>query len=67
MAVISQPAPRPLVARTALAPGRLIVWMVAAVLFAVGWSASTVVLAVVWCGAAVRVGWDDARRVRGTR
>jgi len=46
--------------------GRLVLTVLAAVLFAVGWSAGKVVTvvggALVWSFAAVKVGWNDGRR-----
>ncbi|MEU1810963.1 hypothetical protein [Micromonospora aurantiaca (nom. illeg.)] len=62
MTVIDQAAPAvPL--STLLA--RLLLLALAGLLFAVGWGAGTVARAASWCAAAVRVGWDDARRAGG--
>ena len=44
---------------------RLLLLVLAGLLFAVGWSAGRVVRAASWCAAAVQVGWDDARRAGG--
>lgn len=39
----------------------LLLTVVAAVLYALGWCAGVVSLLVVWCWTALAVGWDDAR------
>lgn len=41
--------------------GRVLLTLLAAVLFGVGWVASKAVLSVAWVCAAVRVGWVEAR------
>jgi hypothetical protein len=43
---------------------RLLLTVLAALLYAVGWTAGLVSLLVVWCFTAVAVGWDDARTLR---
>lgn len=43
---------------------RLLLTVIAAVLYAVGWFAGVVSLLVVWCFTALAVGWDDARTLR---
>lgn len=43
---------------------RLLLTVVAAVLYGLGWSAGVVSLLVVWCFTALAVGWDDARTLR---
>lgn len=40
---------------------KLLLTVVAAVLYAFGWCAGVVSLLVVWCWTALAVGWDDAR------
>jgi hypothetical protein len=40
---------------------RLLLTVIAAVLYAAGWLAGLVSLLVVWCWLALAVGWDDAR------
>lgn len=61
MTVLDRPRP--------VAPGvlllRLVATMLAALLFAAGWTTAKVLLAAVWCVTAVRLGWDDARRPGG--
>lgn len=46
-------------------PARALLTLVAAVLFAVGWTAAKVLgavwLGLAWCGTAVKVGWQEAR------
>lgn len=37
--------------------------LLAALLYALGWSAGLVAVVVVWCWSAMAVGWDDARRL----
>ena len=44
--------------------GRLLLTLIAAVFYAIGWAAGRVFLAVVWCAVAVKVGWQ-AGAVRG--
>lgn len=61
MTVLDRPTPPPL----ALV-GVLLGTVLAALLFAAGWSASKLVLAVLWCAAAIRLGWDDARHAGGS-
>jgi len=45
--------------------GRVLLTIVAAVLFGIGWVAykvcRTALLALAWCAVAVKVGWQDAR------
>ena len=43
---------------------RLLLTIVAAVLYALGWCAGLVSLLVVWCFTALAVGWDDARTLQ---
>ena len=45
-------------------PGRLLALMAAAVLFTLGWLTAKTVLTVAWGVTAVRLGWDDAHRIR---
>jgi hypothetical protein len=51
--------------------GRLVLTVLAAVLYAVGWSAGKVLgavwLALAWSGTAVRLGWQEARKPTGDR
>lgn len=42
--------------------GRVVLTVLAAVLFSVGWLAGAVFMALAWSGTAVKVGWLDARR-----
>lgn len=42
---------------------RLLLTVIAAVLYAIGWCAGAVSLLVVWCWTALAVGWDDARNL----
>jgi hypothetical protein len=42
---------------------RLLLTVIAAVLYALGWVAGAVSLLVVWCWTALAVGWDDARNL----
>lgn len=44
--------------------GRLLLTLVAGLLFAVGWSAGAAFRALVWCAVAVKVGWQDGRKAR---
>lgn len=52
-------------------PGRLVLTVLAGVLYGIGWLAAKVLgglwLAVAWAGTAVKVGWTDARKGRQTR
>lgn len=41
--------------------------LIAAVLYAVGWTAGIVSLLLVWLWSAMAVGWDDARALRTRR
>lgn len=41
--------------------GRVLLTLVAAVFYGLGWVAGRVFLAVAWCGVAVRVGWQEGR------
>lgn len=43
---------------------RLLLTVVAALLYALGWAAGVVSLLVVWCFTALAVGWDDARTLQ---
>jgi len=56
--------------------GRTVLTLVAGILFAIGWTAGKAVLmlavvgkvlwfALAWCGAALRLGWRQARSPRG--
>jgi uncharacterized membrane protein YciS (DUF1049 family) len=38
--------------------GRVLLTVLAAVFFAIGWAIGRVFLALVWCGVAVKVGWQ---------
>jgi len=40
---------------------RLLLTLVAGLLYVTGWVAGMVVRALVWCWSAMAVGWDDAR------
>lgn len=42
--------------------GRVLLTVLAAVFFAIGWLAGAVFMAIAWCGTAVKVGWLEARR-----
>lgn len=42
--------------------GRVVLTVLAAVLFAVGWLAGAACMAIAWAGIAIRVGWRQARR-----
>ncbi|MBO0813679.1 MAG: hypothetical protein J2P30_00780 [Actinobacteria bacterium] len=42
-------------------PGRAVLTVIAAVLIGIGWTAASVCFAASWCGAAVKLGWRDAR------
>jgi hypothetical protein len=44
--------------------GWLVLTVLAAVFYALGWSAAKVCAAVVWCAAAVKVGWREGRKAR---
>lgn len=50
---------------------RMLLTLLAGVLFAVGWSVAKLVgvlwLSVAWSAAAVKVGWQDARKTTGAR
>ena len=46
---------------------RLLLTLVAALLYAVGWCAGLVSLLAVWCWSALAVGWDEARSLRRAR
>jgi hypothetical protein len=50
-------------ARTA-EPGKVLLTVLVAVLYVPGWVAGKLWLALAWAGAAVMVGWQDARRPR---
>lgn len=43
---------------------RLLLTLIAAVLYALGWVAGCVSLLAVWCWTALATGWDDARNLR---
>lgn len=45
-------------------PGRLLLTIIAAVFYVVGWVPSKLVLGVFWCCAAIRLGWVEARKPR---
>lgn len=45
-----------------LALGRLLLLVLAAVLFAAGWLAGRTLAATVWACAAIRLGWQEGRR-----
>lgn len=42
----------------------MLMLVLAAVLYALGWVAGKMTLAAVWCWSAVLVGWDEAHGVR---
>ena len=42
--------------------GRVLLTILAALFFAIGWVVAKVFLALAWCGVAVKVGWQEARR-----
>ena len=42
---------------------RVLLTLLAALLYALGWAAGLVAVAAVWCWSAMAVGWDDARRL----
>lgn len=42
--------------------GRVVLTVLAAVLFSVGWLAGALFMSLAWAGSAVRVGWRQARR-----
>lgn len=41
--------------------GRLLLTLIAAVFYVIGWLAGRAFLAMAWCGVAVRVGWQEGR------
>lgn len=41
--------------------GRVLLTLIAAVFYAIGWVAGKALLAVVWCAVAVKVGFNEAR------
>jgi hypothetical protein len=41
--------------------GRLLLTVLAAFFFALGWVVAKTFLALAWCGVAVKVGWQEAR------
>jgi hypothetical protein len=45
--------------------GRLLVTLIAAVFYSMGWFAAKVFGAVIWCAVAVRVGWSEGRKAPG--
>lgn len=47
-------------APAAARPARIVLAVVAALLYATGWATAKAVLAVLWIVAAVRLGWSDA-------
>lgn len=48
-----------------LTPFRVVLTVLAALLFAIGWAAGLLSVLLGWVWAAVRVGWIDARRRAG--
>jgi hypothetical protein len=44
--------------------GRVLLAVLAALFFGIGWVAGRVFLAVAWCAVAVRVGWQEGRHGR---
>jgi hypothetical protein len=42
--------------------GEILLALIGAVFYGLGWSVSKALLAVAWCLAAVKLGWADARR-----
>jgi hypothetical protein len=46
--------------------GRVLLTILAAFFFAIGWIAAKTLLGLAWCGVAVKVGWQEAR-AGGTR
>lgn len=47
--------------------GRVLLTLIAAVFYVIGWTAGKAVLAVVWCAVAVKVGFQEARKPAGGR
>lgn len=47
--------------------GRVLLTLLAAVFYAIGWIAGKAVLAVVWCAIAVKIGFQEARKPAGGR
>lgn len=45
--------------------GRLVLTLIASVLYSVGWVAARLFFCVAWCGVAVRVGWKEGRGAKG--
>jgi hypothetical protein len=45
--------------------GRVLLTVLAAVFFAIGWTAGRFFLALAWCGVAVKVGWQAGRSAGG--
>lgn len=41
--------------------GRVLLTVVAAVFFSIGWIAGAAFMAIAWCGTAVKVGWVESR------
>jgi hypothetical protein len=41
--------------------GRILLAVLAAVFFGIGWAAARFFLALAWCAVAVRVGWQEGR------
>ena len=45
--------------------GRILLTLIAAVFFGLGWAAGRVFYGLAWCGVAVRVGWQSGRQAGG--
>jgi hypothetical protein len=44
--------------------GHTLLTVIAAILFAIGWTVGKFALAASWIGAAIRIGWEDAHKKR---
>lgn len=45
--------------------GRVLLTLIAAVFFGLGWAAGRMFYGLAWCGVAVRVGWQAGRQAGG--
>lgn len=45
--------------------GRVLLTLIAAIFYSVGWTAGKALLAVAWCAVAVKVGFQEARKPTG--
>lgn len=54
---------RPVAAPQTLSLLHLVATLIATLLFSMGWTAGQIVQATLWCTTAIRLGWDDARRL----